>query len=129
LFAPRQQIHVKPHFRAPDIGIVTGLISKQDQVGRRQQMKCPKLTSRAKKGILNWVTGFLSESKQVEMKTVTKNGKLRANGSSFTRSALLAAHERALKRASRLTAREGFSSLVKAGIYTPNGKLAPRYGG
>jgi hypothetical protein len=24
---------------------------------------------------------------------------------------------------------EGFESLVKAGIYTPDGKLAPRYGG
>jgi hypothetical protein len=63
------------------------------------------------------------------MKTVTKNGKLRANGALFTRTELLAAHERALKRASRMTAQEGFASLVKAGIYMPDGKLASRYGG
>jgi len=28
-----------------------------------------------------------------------------------------------------MTARERFQSLVKAGIYTRNGKLTPRYGG
>jgi hypothetical protein len=63
------------------------------------------------------------------MKTATKNGKSRANGTLLTRKELLAAHERALKRMSRMTADEGFASLVKAGIYTPNGKLMPRYGG
>jgi hypothetical protein len=63
------------------------------------------------------------------MKTSTKNGKSRANGTLLTRTALLAAHERALKRVSRMTAQEGFASLVKAGIYTPDGRLAPRYGG
>jgi hypothetical protein len=64
-----------------------------------------------------------------EMKTATKNGKSRANGLLISRKALLAAHERALKRVSRMTAQEGFASLVKAGIYRPDGKLMPRYGG
>jgi hypothetical protein len=47
----------------------------------------------------------------------------------MARTALLAAHERALKRVSRMTAQEGFESLVKAGIYKSDGKLAQRYGG
>jgi hypothetical protein len=47
----------------------------------------------------------------------------------FTRKELLAAHERALTRANRMTAQQGFASLVKAGIYTPEGKLKARYGG
>jgi len=64
-----------------------------------------------------------------EMKTATKNGKSRLNGRVFTRKELLAAHERALKRLDRMTAEEGFATLVKAGIYTPDGKLRPRYGG
>ena len=63
------------------------------------------------------------------MKTGIKNGKSRANGAAFTRKELLAAHERALKRVGRMTAREGFESLVKAGIYSTDGKLMPRYGG
>ena len=75
------------------------------------------------------MTGFLPESTPDEMKTVTKNGTSRANGRIIKRTALLASHERALKRASRMTAQEGFASLVKAGIYTSDGKLAPRYGG
>lgn len=63
------------------------------------------------------------------MKTASKNGKLRANGAPLTRRELLAAHRRALKRTDRLTAREGFQTLVTAGIVTPAGKLSPRYGG
>jgi hypothetical protein len=63
------------------------------------------------------------------MKTATKNGKSRANGTRYTRQELLAAHERALKRLDRMTPQEGFETLVKAGIFTPDGKLAPRYGG
>jgi hypothetical protein len=63
------------------------------------------------------------------MKTANKNGKARANGTMFSRKELLAAHDRALTRVSKLTAQEGFASLVKAGIYTPDGKLTPRYGG
>ncbi len=46
-----------------------------------------------------------------------------------SRSELIAAHERALKRTRKMTAREGFESLVRAGIYTPEGKLTSRYGG
>ncbi len=64
-----------------------------------------------------------------EMKTATKNGKSRLNGTRYTRQELLAAHERALKRLDRMTAQEGFETLVKAGIFTPDGKLSPRYGG
>ncbi len=63
------------------------------------------------------------------MKTASKNGKTRANGRIPTRSELLAAHERALKRLDTLTPEEGFQTLVKAGIYTVDGKLTPRYGG
>ena len=75
------------------------------------------------------MTGFPLDPTPYEMKTATKIGKLRANGTLFTRTELLAAHERALKRVSTMTAQEGFASLVKAGIYTPEGKLTPRYGG
>jgi len=64
-----------------------------------------------------------------EMKNAAKNGKSRLNGVPFTRMELLAEHQRALKRAKKMTAREGFQSLVTAGIITPGGKLSPRYGG
>jgi len=63
------------------------------------------------------------------MKAATKNGKSRMNGTLPTRKELLAAHERALKRLGRMNAQEGFETLVKAGIYVPDGKLSPRYGG
>ncbi len=63
------------------------------------------------------------------MKTATKTGKLKANGAPLTRGELLAAHDRALKRTERMTPREGFQTLVAAGIVTPAGKLSPRYGG
>jgi hypothetical protein len=90
---------------------------------------CPKLTSASREWIFDQITRLRVEFTPDEMKTVTKNGKSRANGASFTRMALLAAHERALKRVSRMDAQEGFASLVKAGIYTVDGKLARRYGG
>ena len=64
-----------------------------------------------------------------EMKTATRNGKSRVNGVPLTRKELLAAHERALRSAEKMTPREGFESLVAAGIYTRAGKLTPRYGG
>ena len=63
------------------------------------------------------------------MKTASKNVKTRANGKVHSRSELLAAHERALKRFKRMTAPERFESLVRAGIYSRDGKLTPRYGG
>lgn len=63
------------------------------------------------------------------MKSVIKNGKAKANGGSLTRGELVAANRRALKRTGKLTAREGFETLVAAGIITPAGKLSPRYGG
>jgi len=63
------------------------------------------------------------------MKTVSKIVKTRGNGKVHSRSELIAAHERALKRTRKMTAREGFESLVRAGIYTPEGKLTSRYGG
>lgn len=75
------------------------------------------------------MTGLLLEPTPSEMTAANKNGKPRANGTTFTRKELLAAHERALARVSRMTPQEGFASLVKAGIYTPKGKLTPRYGG
>jgi len=63
------------------------------------------------------------------MKAPTKSGKVKANGRSPTRRELLAANRRALKRTEKLTVREGFETLVTAGIITPAGKLSPRYGG
>jgi hypothetical protein len=46
-----------------------------------------------------------------------------------SRSESLAVHERALKHFNRMTAHDRFESLVRAGIYTLDGKLTPRYGG
>jgi len=63
------------------------------------------------------------------MKTSSKSVKTRVNGKVHSRSELVAAHERALKRTREMTAREGFESLVRAGIYTRDGKLTARYGG
>lgn len=89
----------------------------------------PELTSEARKEIFGQATGFRKEPVPEAMKSATKNGKPGSNGVLFTRRELLAAHERALKRADKMTAQEGFASLVKAGICTPEGKLSPRYGG
>ncbi len=47
----------------------------------------------------------------------------------MNRRELLDAHERSLKREEKMTVREGFESLVRAGIITPEGKITPRYGG
>jgi hypothetical protein len=63
------------------------------------------------------------------MKNTPESRKSGANGKMPTRSDLLAAHGRWLKRVQKMTARESFASLVRAGIVTPAGKLAPRYGG
>jgi len=63
------------------------------------------------------------------MKNKNKTGKSRVNGTIPSRSELLAAHERWLRRVRKMTAREGFESLLRAGIVTRDGKLAPRYGG
>jgi hypothetical protein len=63
------------------------------------------------------------------MKRVAKGIKARANGRVHSRGELLGAQARALERTRKMTAREGFDSLVRAGIYTPEGKLTPRYGG
>ena len=84
-------------------------------------------------GVSKEIFGQTTESRKVpvpeDMRNATKNGKPKSNGVTFTRKELLAAHERALKRVGKMTAEEGFASLVKAGIYTPDGKLSPRYGG
>ena len=64
-----------------------------------------------------------------DMKRATKTSRPRANGAPLTRKELLAAHERALRHAEKMTRREAFESLVTAGIITPAGKLSPRYGG
>jgi hypothetical protein len=63
------------------------------------------------------------------MRNATNNGKPRSNAIPFARRELLAAHQRALKRTDKMTAQEGFQSLVTAGIITPAGNLRPRYGG
>jgi hypothetical protein len=87
------------------------------------------LTYGAKSEIVRLAEGFCHELVSKEMKTVTKSVKSKTNGAVPTRSELLAAHERALKRVKGMTARERFQSLVRAGIYTQDGKLTPRYGG
>jgi hypothetical protein len=38
-------------------------------------------------------------------------------------------HKRTVESAREMTPEEGFEFLVKAGIYTPEGDLAPEYGG
>ena len=63
------------------------------------------------------------------VKTSPKNVKTRTNGKVHSRGELLAAQERALERTRKMTAREGFESLVRAGIYTRAGKVTPSYGG
>ena len=80
----------------------------------------PELTSKAQNGMFGLTR---------VMKNATKNGKHTSNGGSLTRRELIAAHQRALKRTKKMTAREGFQSLVTAGIITSAGKLSPRYGG
>jgi hypothetical protein len=87
------------------------------------------LTSEARKKIFDQAAGHRKEPAPEEMRHATKNGKPRSNGIPFTRGELLAAHQRALKRTEKMTAQEGFQSLVTAGIITPAGKLSPRYGG
>lgn len=46
-----------------------------------------------------------------------------------TRKEVLALHKRVLKEVRAMTPEEGFKSLVKSGIYTRDGNLAPEYGG
>jgi len=38
-------------------------------------------------------------------------------------------HKKVLHRVRTMTAKEGFQELIKSGIYTPDGQLAPEYGG
>ncbi len=92
---------------------------------------CPviEVDFRGSKANIRLRGGFLLEPAPHEVKTAIKNAKSRANGTLFTRAALLAAHKRALKRVDRMTPQQGFASLVKAGIYTGDGKLTRRYGG
>ena len=63
------------------------------------------------------------------MNNETKPRNSPLNGARPTRAELLAAQERALRATKKMTAREGFESLVTAGIITPSGKLTRRYGG
>ena len=59
----------------------------------------------------------------------TKAKKTEANGAELSRKELLDLHKRVLSRVRKMTPEEGFQSLVEAGIYTPQGKLAKEYGG
>jgi hypothetical protein len=69
------------------------------------------------------------EGSDDDMKPLSRSARVRTNGRPHSHNELVAAHERALKRFKLMTARERFQSLVKAGIYTSDGKLTPRYGG
>ena len=55
--------------------------------------------------------------------------KLEANGSILSEKELPELHQRILARVRKMTVKEGFQSLIAAGIYTPEGKLAKEYGG
>jgi hypothetical protein len=66
---------------------------------------------------------------RTKMKTQSKKVKARTNGAVLSREELLAANERALEEMRKMTPKEGFASLVRAGIYTKDVKLTPRYGG
>ncbi len=68
-------------------------------------------------------------SSRPKMKTQVRDRKAHRNGAPMSRKQLLEAQERSLNRDQKLTAREGFESLVVAGIVTKGGKLSPRYGG
>ena len=63
------------------------------------------------------------------MKNAAKSKKSRVNGAGLTRKELLAAHEDSIRLTDKMTAREVFQIMVRAGIYTPGGKLTRRYGG
>jgi hypothetical protein len=63
------------------------------------------------------------------MKNLAKNAKARRNGKLHTREELLGALDRALEKMRRLNREEGFQTLVRAGICTPDTKLTARYGG
>jgi len=63
------------------------------------------------------------------MKNGHKNGKSRVKFKVLSRAELLAANERVTKRLAEMTPAEGFQTLVRAGIYTRDGKLKARYGG
>ena len=45
------------------------------------------------------------------------------------RKKLKALHEKVLRQVKAMTPEEGFKDLIKSGIYTPDGELAPEYGG
>lgn len=55
--------------------------------------------------------------------------KAERNGAASTRQEMLQRHGRFLKLQSKMSAREGFRSLLRAGIITKDGKLAGQYGG
>jgi len=63
------------------------------------------------------------------VKNAAKAKRPAANGRVPTRRELIAAHERWLRRERKMTKREGFDALLRAGIITSQGKLARRYGG
>ncbi|PWU10575.1 MAG: hypothetical protein C5B50_25230 [Verrucomicrobia bacterium] len=63
------------------------------------------------------------------MKTVRKRAKPHRNGRLHSREELLAALDQALEKGRKQSREEAFQSLLRAGILTAKGKLAPRYGG
>jgi hypothetical protein len=58
-----------------------------------------------------------------------KTEKFETNGSPLSGSELLELNRLVVERVRKMTADEGFRSLVASGIYTPEGKLAKEYGG
>jgi len=75
------------------------------------------------------VAGLFREPPPKRMKHGTNHRKSGANGAVPTRAELLAAHHRSIRRTDKMTAREGFDALVRAGIVTQDRKLTRRYGG
>jgi hypothetical protein len=46
-----------------------------------------------------------------------------------TQNSLSAVHRAVYQRVNKMSAKEGFKTLIASGIYTANGNLAKRYGG
>jgi hypothetical protein len=57
------------------------------------------------------------------------NKKSQSKSTSTTQRSLSAVHRAVYDRVTKMTAKEGFRTLVASGIYTQNGNLSRRYGG
>ena len=81
----------------------------------------------------DWLTKAKDDlSRHWEKNNAARKRKLRVAPQSnnlLTRAERLHLHKQILERVQKMSAEEGFRSLVASGIYTPEGKLALEYGG